>query len=69
MLVNYELYRQYGDRRVIEENFAAMARYMDFLKGKGVPGLLDNVGPLGDWLATDLSTDNPLCLLYTSRCV
>ena len=71
VLVTYELYRQYGDRRVIEENFAAMARYMDFLKGKGVPGLLDNVGPLGDWLATDMSTDNPLlwnAIYYHDAC-
>ncbi len=60
IIVTYELYRQYGDPRVIEENFDAMARYIAFLQGKGTPGLLDNVGPLGDWLATDMSTDNPL---------
>lgn len=60
VIITYELYRQYGDKRVIEENFANMERYMDFLKAKGTPGLLDNVGPLGDWLATDMSTDNPL---------
>lgn len=60
VIVTYELYRQYGDRRVVEENFDAMARYIEFLRGKGTPGLLDDVGPLGDWLATDMSTDNPL---------
>jgi len=60
MVVPYEVYRQYGDKRIIEENYEAMARYIEFLKSKGTPGLLDNVGPLGDWLATDMSTDNPL---------
>lgn len=60
VIVTYELYKQYGDPRVIEENFDAMARYVEFLRGKGTPGQLDNVGPLGDWLATDMSTDNPL---------
>lgn len=60
IIVTYELFKQYGDSRVIMENFPAMARYIDFLREKGTPGLLENVGPLGDWLATDLSTDNPL---------
>lgn len=60
IIVPYELYKQYGDIRVIEENYDAMARYIDFLRGKGTPGRLDNVGPLGDWLATDMSTDNAL---------
>ena len=60
IVVPYEVYRQYGDKRIIEENYAAMARYIEFLKEKGTPGLLTNVGPLGDWLATDMSTDNPL---------
>ncbi|MGI6239153.1 MAG: family 78 glycoside hydrolase catalytic domain, partial [Christensenellales bacterium] len=60
IIVAYELYRQYGDVRIIREHYAAMARYMEFLRGKGVPGLLDNVGPLSDWLATDMTTDSPL---------
>ena len=60
IIVTYELFRQYGDKRIIEENYAAMQRYVEFLKAQGTPGLLDNVGPLGDWLATDKSTDNPL---------
>ena len=60
VIVTYELFRQYGDKRIILENFAAMEAYMDFLKSRGTPGVLDNVGPLGDWLATDMSTDNPL---------
>ena len=67
IVVPYEAYRQYGDKRIIEENYEAMGRYIEFLKAKGVPGQLDNVGPLGDWLATDMSTDNPLlwnCFYY-----
>ena len=60
VVVPYEVYRQYGDKRIIEKNYAAIKRYIEFLKSKGTPGKLDNVGPLGDWLATDMSTDNPL---------
>ena len=72
IIVAYELYRQYGDKRIIEENFANMEFYMDFLRAKGTPGVLDNVGPLGDWLATDMSTDNPLlwnAVYYFDACI
>ncbi len=60
IIVTYETWRQYGDVELIRENFAAMDRYIEFLKSQGTPGKLDNVGPLPDWLASDLSTDGPL---------
>ena len=33
---------------------------MQYLMGRGWPGILTDVGPLGDWLATDMETDNEL---------
>ncbi len=60
IIVTYETYQQYGDPALIRENFVAMDRYIEFLKAQGTPGKLDNVGPLPDWLASDLSTDGPL---------
>ncbi len=60
IIVTYETYRQYGDVDLIRENFVAMDRYIEFLKSQGEPGRLANVGPLPDWLASDLSTDGPL---------
>ncbi|MGI6577908.1 MAG: family 78 glycoside hydrolase catalytic domain [Eubacteriales bacterium] len=59
IIVPWEIYRQYGDRNILEENYDAMKAYIEYLKSRGWPGLL-NVGPLGDWLATDMSTDNNL---------
>lgn len=57
IIVTWAVYRQYGDLQIIRENYEAMAAYLDYLKTKGWPGILTDVGPLGDWLATDLSTD------------
>ncbi len=63
IIVTYETWRQYGDVELIRENFVAMDRYIEFLKAQGEPGRLSDpgkVGPLPDWLASDLSTDGPL---------
>ncbi len=57
IIVTWAVYRQYGDLEIIRENYTAMKRYIQYLKTKGWPGILTDVGPLGDWLATDLSTD------------
>lgn len=62
IIVTYEVYRQYGDRKIIEENYEAMKAYLNCLTGQREwPGVLTEVqGGLGDWLASDLSTDGPL---------
>ena len=65
VIVAYELWRQYGDTRVIAEHYDAMLRYMDFLDKKAIEqeqglGKMSNIGPLGDWLAFDMTTDSPL---------
>lgn len=60
IIVTWETFQQYGDRRIVEENFDACMRYIKYLRSKGEPVLLRKVGPLGDWLASDMSTDNLL---------
>jgi alpha-L-rhamnosidase len=48
----YEIYRNYGDTRVIREHYAAMKRYLDAMSRNSKDGLFTgNIGG-GDWLAT-----------------
>ncbi len=60
VLIPWTLYRQYGDIRVLQVNFNAMKRYAEYLAAHVRDGLVYNVGQLGDWLATDVNTDNEL---------
>lgn len=61
VIIPWEIYRQYGDRRVLAENYPAVQRYLAYLEQGYADGLLaPGVGQLGDWLASDLSTDPDL---------
>ncbi|MCR8668971.1 glycoside hydrolase family 78 protein [Aestuariibaculum sp. M13] len=60
--IPWELYQQYGDKRIIENHYEAMKRYVDFLESKEdkETGVLDE-GPLGDWLSPEgFKNDNSL---------
>lgn len=60
VIVTYEVYRQYGDLGLVEENYPSMVRYLEYLMGlEQEDGLIHKDG-LGDWLASDLSTDGAL---------
>jgi alpha-L-rhamnosidase len=54
----WTIYRCYGDRRLLEERFASMAAYLDFL-GERFPNCIrpdpaiDPWGGFGDWVALD----------------
>ncbi len=54
----WTIYRHYGDTRILERNFATLARYVDYLEYRsvggivGLPGAPGNPG-VGDWLAMD----------------
>ncbi|MBA4849437.1 family 78 glycoside hydrolase catalytic domain [Emticicia sp. BO119] len=53
IVVPWETYQQYGDIKILEENYDAMNHYMIFLKTKlNEQGIL-NEGPLGDWLSPE----------------
>jgi alpha-L-rhamnosidase len=49
LLCAYNIYRVYGDTRLIDNHFAAMDRYMKWLDTKTKDGI-SNVGGFGDWL-------------------
>ena len=48
----YEIYRNYGDTRVIREHYAAMKRYLDAMNRNSKDGLFTGSIGGGDWLAT-----------------
>jgi len=49
LLCTYNIYRAYGDTRIVTERFAAMEKYMKWLDGKTRDGI-SKVGGFGDWL-------------------
>ena len=50
----WRTYLHYGDRRVLEESYDAMRRYVDYLEGRCVNGILRTYGGkwdfIGDWV-------------------
>jgi len=62
LIVPYTTWLQYRDRQIIEQNWEAMQRWMDFIQ-KANPNFLrqKGVGPnFADWLAPDPNTDKDL---------
>jgi len=62
VIVPWTTWVQYGDKAVIEENWNAMQRWMDFIQGRN-PNFLRSkgVGPnFADWLAPDENTNKDL---------
>lgn len=59
VIVPWSSWMQYGDESIIRENWAAMVRYMDYVKGTSKDDIRAG-GRLGDWLAPDPSTPNEL---------
>ena len=66
IVIPWELYLQYGDKKVLAEHYEAMKHYMTFLNTKINPdtGIL-NEGPLGDWLSPEEFKNDPT-LLWTA---
>ena len=64
--VPWEAYRQYGDTSILNDNYAAMKAYVDFLETRidTVTGRLEE-GPLGDWLSPE-NNKNDNTLLWTA---
>ncbi len=62
VIVPYTTWLQYGDTRVIEENWAAMERFMQFIEKANPDYLRKNaLGPdYSDWLAPDERTPSDL---------
>jgi len=62
VIIPWVLYKQYGDKQVLEENYQAMCKYVQFLRNNSTDYLLNPQGSevLGDWLAVETSTDKEL---------
>jgi alpha-L-rhamnosidase len=56
VIVPYNLWQRYGDVRVIDEHFAAMARWVDYLKSTAGSDLIRNQPTYGDWLNVNDNT-------------
>ncbi|MCF0220406.1 MAG: family 78 glycoside hydrolase catalytic domain [Muribaculaceae bacterium] len=52
IIVPWQVYMQYGDKRILEDHYASMSAYMDFL-GQRANGHIQPGGMFGDWLAID----------------
>lgn len=52
IFITWELYQQYGDRKIVEETYPSLKAFMEYIRSQGMPGL-PFVGPLGDWLAVE----------------
>ncbi len=62
IVVPWEAYCHYGDRKILETHYDAMARYITFLRSHEDPNTgLQMAGELGDWLGPQvMKTENSL---------
>lgn len=57
-LVPWSVYSEYGDKRVLEEHFPSMCKYLDKMRSLcGKDGLIKHGHQFGDWLAPDAVPD------------
>ena len=50
----WEIYRAYGDKRILERQYESMRAWVDYIRAQGVEEALWNTGfHYGDWLAMD----------------
>jgi len=62
----WTIYSVYGDRRVLEEHYDGMTRFVEFCKNRSTPDLLPpkKFHCFGDWLS--IKADTPKDVIYTS---
>jgi alpha-L-rhamnosidase len=60
VIVPYTIWQRYGDTAVIDEHFAAMARWVDYLRATARPDLVRDVWTYGDWLNVNDDTAQDL---------
>jgi alpha-L-rhamnosidase len=60
VIVPYTVWQRYGDVGVINDHFAAMAKWVDYLRGTAGADLIRNQDTYGDWLNVDDNTANDL---------
>jgi alpha-L-rhamnosidase len=60
LLCTHHLHRVYADTRIIEQRYAAMERYMNWLAGRVNAEGITHVGGFGDWLNAGSSAPAPV---------
>ncbi len=60
VIVPYTVWQRFGDLSVADKHFAAMAKYVDYLRSTANPGLIRDHETYGDWLNVDDPTANDL---------
>ena len=62
VIVPWTIYQVYGDARILETNYAAMAHWIEFLRSVNTDHLWRNRrnNDFGDWLSIDADTDKEL---------
>ncbi|MGN9810422.1 family 78 glycoside hydrolase catalytic domain [Micromonospora sp. BQ11] len=60
VIVPYTLWQRYGDLRVVDEHFDAMARWVDYSRNTAGADLIRNTGGYGDWLNVNDDTARDL---------
>jgi alpha-L-rhamnosidase len=58
VIVPYTIWQRFGDLAVADQHFAAMARYVDYLRSTAGADLIRNQDTYGDWLNVDDGTPN-----------
>ncbi len=63
VVVPWVVYQFYGDKRIIEENYDAMAAWVEYMKNHSVDYLYERSG-YGDWIAVVESPKEPIGAAY-----
>jgi alpha-L-rhamnosidase len=68
VIVPWMLYKYYGDKQVLEENYVAMKAWVDYMQGLSKNDIYEwgdeDWGGYGDWVAVDPSPTKPTGSLY-----
>jgi alpha-L-rhamnosidase len=60
VIVPYTLWQRYGDLRVVEESYPAMARWVEYLRTSARADLIRQQDTFGDWVNVQDETDKTL---------
>ncbi|MBD2868543.1 alpha-L-rhamnosidase [Paenibacillus arenilitoris] len=58
VIIPWTLYLMYGDKRILEEHYDAMSRWVDYLKDNGSDLIRPDYANYGDWLSIGADTPN-----------
>lgn len=62
-VVPWVMYKFYGDKRILEENYDAIVAWVDYMKSKSKGNLYEKSG-YGDWVAVEKSPSKPIGSAY-----